>query len=269
MTQEAKAKMFLEMHRNTFILPNAWDVASARIFEEEKFPAVATTSAGIAFSHGYRDGQSIPASEMLAAIQRIARALQVPVTADVENGYGDSVNTARQVWEAGAVGINLEDVTGGGAPILVQPRQQAEIIARIREAVPSLFINARTDIFLLGIGGMATQKEQAIERLRAYRAAGAHGLFAPGVKDAALIGELAAALDDAPLNILAGPGCPSLAEMKKLGAKRISVGSGPMRACLGLVTRIAKELQSSGTYQAITEGQYPYSEANRLLERKL
>jgi 2-methylisocitrate lyase-like PEP mutase family enzyme len=206
---------------------------------------------------------------MLSAIQRIARAVQVPVTADVENGYGDPVNTARQVWEAGAVGINLEDVMGDGEPVLVNPEQQAETIRRIREAVPGLFINARTDIFLLAIGDMATQKAQAIERLRAYRAAGAHGLFAPGVKDASLIGELVSALDGSPLNILAGPGCPSLAEMKKLGAKRISVGSGPMRACLGLVTRIAQELQNSGTYQTMTEGQYPYSEANRLLDRRM
>jgi 2-methylisocitrate lyase-like PEP mutase family enzyme len=269
MTQEDKAKMFLEMHRNTFILPNAWDVASARIFEEEKFPAIATTSAGIAFSHGYRDGQRIPAAEMLSAIQRIARALHIPVTADIENGYNDPVNTARRVWEAGAVGINLEDVMGDGEPVLVQPQQQAETIRRIRQAVPGLFINARTDIFLLGIGDMATQKAQAIERLRAYRAAGAHGLFAPGVKDAALIRELVSLLEDAPLNILAGPGCPPLGEMRKLGVKRVSVGSGPMRACLGLVTRIARELQDSGTYQTMTEGQYPYSEANRLLERRL
>jgi 2-methylisocitrate lyase-like PEP mutase family enzyme len=269
MTQEDKAKMFLEIHRNTFILPNAWDVASARIFEEEKFPAIATTSAGIAFSLGYRDGQRIPPEEMLAAVRRIARALQAPVTADVENGYGDAVTTARQVWEAGAVGINLEDVMGDGEPVLVKPEQQAETIRRIRETVPGLFVNARTDIFLLGIGDMATQKAQAIERLRAYRAAGAQGLFAPGVKDAAVIRELVSALEGAPLNILAGPGSPSLGEAKKLGVKRISVGSGPMRACLGLITRIAQELQNSGTYQAITEGQYLYSEANRLLERKL
>jgi 2-methylisocitrate lyase-like PEP mutase family enzyme len=266
MTQEDKAKMFLEIHRNTFILPNAWDVASARIFEEEKFPAIATTSAGIAFSLGYRDGQRIPPEEMLAAVRRIARALQAPVTADVEN---DAVTTARQVWEAGAVGINLEDVMGDGEPVLVKPEQQAETIRRIRETVPGLFVNARTDIFLLGIGDMATQKAQAIERLRAYRAAGAQGLFAPGVKDAAVIRELVSALEGAPLNILAGPGSPSLGEAKKLGVKRISVGSGPMRACLGLITRIAQELQNSGTYQAITEGQYLYSEANRLFERKL
>lgn len=260
--------MFDAMHVNTFILPNAWDVASARIFEEEKFPAVGTTSAGVAFSLGYRDGQRIPASEMLAAIRRIAGALDVPVTADVEAGYGDPISTAEKVWECGAVGINLEDVTGEDESAQVPLDRQVDVIQGIKKAVPDLFVNARTDIFLQGIGPEETRVTAAIERLKAYRQAGANCLFAPGVKDPTVIAELVSAIDG-PLNMLAGPGFPSLAGMKELGVKRVSVGSGPMRACLGLITRIARELQTSGTYQAIMDGQYPYSEANRLLERKL
>ena len=268
MTQEDKARMFAAMHVNTFILPNAWDVASARIFEEEKFLAVGTTSAGIAFSLGYRDGQRIPAKEMLAVVGRIANALQAPVTADIEAGYEDPVATARQAWEAGAVGINLEDAVGDDEPSLTKLEDQVKVIRQVKQAAPKLVVNARTDVYLLGIGDESTSLAVATERLNAYRAAGADCLFAPGLKDKNIMGKLVSAVDG-PLNILAGPGSPTLAEMTKLGVKRISVGSGPMRACLGLVTRIAQELQDSGSFQAITEGQYPYSEANRLLERKL
>ena len=268
MTQEEKARMFAALHVNTFVLPNAWDAASARIFEEEKFQAIGTTSAGVAFAMGYRDGQRIPAEEMLSVVRRIARAVDVPVSADVEAGYGDPVGTAQRAWEAGAVGINLEDVTGDEESTQIPINRQVDVIRRIREAVPDLVINARTDIFLMGIGEEASRLFRAIERLKAYSEAGAQCVFAPGLKDSGLIRQLTAAVNT-PLNILAGPGFPTLKEMKELGVKRVSLGSGPMRACLGVVTRIARELQNSGTYQAITEGQYPYSEANRLFERKL
>lgn len=268
MTQKEKARMFAALHVNTFLLPNAWDVASARIFEEEKFQAVGTTSAGVAFAMGYRDGQRIPANEMLSVVRRIAKAVDAPVSADVEAGYGDPVRTAEQAWEAGAVGINLEDVTGDDESTQIPIDQQAEVIGRIRAAVPDLVVNARTDIFLMGIGEEESRLTRTIERLQAYAQAGAQCVFAPGLKDSRLMRQLTAALQT-PLNLLAGPGLPNLKEMKDLGVKRVSLGSGPMRACLGLVTRIAQELQNSGTYQAITEGQYPYSEANRLFERKL
>jgi 2-methylisocitrate lyase-like PEP mutase family enzyme len=268
MTQEDKARMFEAIHLNTFILPNAWDVASGRIFEEERFPAVGTTSAGIAFAMGYADGERIPFSEMLMVIGRLAHALEVPVTADVEAGYQDPVATAQRVWEAGAVGINLEDVAGGEDGTEVSPDRQAEIIRQIRKAVPALVVNARTDIFLRSVGEEEARLPTAIERLRLYREAGAQCVFAPGLKSKKAIGELVSSVD-APVNILAGPGFPTVTEMRTLGVKRVSIGSGAMRACLGLVTRIAKELQNSGTYQAITDGQYPYSEVNRLLERKL
>jgi 2-methylisocitrate lyase-like PEP mutase family enzyme len=268
MTQEEKARMFAALHVNTFVLPNAWDAASARIFEEEKFQAIGTTSAGIAFAMGYPDGQRIPRDEMLTVVHRIAKSVGVPVSADVEAGYGDPVVTAQKAWDAGAVGINLEDVAGDEETTHIPLDQQAEVIRRIRAAVPDLVVNARTDIFLMGIGEEKSRLNRTIERFEAYAEAGAHCVFAPGLKDSILISRLTSALKT-PLNILAGPGLPNLKEMKDLGVKRVSLGSGPMRACLGLVTRIAQELQNSGTYQAITDGQYPYSEANRLFERKL
>jgi 2-methylisocitrate lyase-like PEP mutase family enzyme len=268
MTQEEKARMFAALHVDTFVLPNAWDVASARIFEEEKFQAVATTSAGIAYAMGHADGQRISPDDMIGVVRRIAKAVALPVSADVEGGYGDPLTTAQRAWEAGAVGINLEDMAGDEASAQVPIERQAELIRRIREAVPALVVNARTDTFLASIGEEESRFSRALERLQVYGEAGAQCVFAPGLKNAGVIKQLTAALKT-PLNILAGPGFPSVKEMKDLGVKRISLGSGPMRACLGLIARIAQELQNSGTYQAITEGQYPYSEANRLLERKL
>jgi 2-methylisocitrate lyase-like PEP mutase family enzyme len=268
MTQQDKARLFQAIHTNPFLLPNAWDVASARIFEGEKFAAIGTTSAGIAFSLGYADGQRIPATEMITAIRRIANSVEAPVTADIEAGYGDPVTVARQVWEAGAVGINLEDVIGEQERTLVRLEQQADVIRRIRDAVPDLFVNARTDIFLLNVGDEQSKLEKTIERLQAYQKAGASGAFAPGVTNSRTISEIARAVE-IPLNVLAAPGSPSLNELRKLGVKRVSVGSGPMRACLGLITRMAQEFKNTGTYQTMIDGQYPYSEANRLFARPM
>jgi 2-methylisocitrate lyase-like PEP mutase family enzyme len=268
MTQQDKAQLFKAVHTNPFLLPNAWDVASARIFETEKFAAIGTTSAGIAFSLGYADGQRIPATEMIMAIRRIANSVEAPVTADIEAGYGDPVTIARQVWEAGAVGINLEDVTGEEERTQIRLEQQTEVIRRVRDAVPELFINARTDIFMMNVGDEQSKLEKTIDRLQAYQKAGASGAFAPGVKNSQTIRKIAGALE-IPLNVLAAPGSPSLSELRELGVKRVSVGSGPMRACLGLITRMAQEFKNSGTYQTMIDGQYPYSEANRLFARPL
>jgi len=160
------------------VLPNAWDVASARVVEESGFKAVATSSAGIAFSLGHPDGQKIPREEMLAAIARIAKAVKVPVTADVESGYGktpeDASRTARAVLDAGAVGMNLED-TIGGSSALVDLALQLEKIRAVREMgsrlkIP-LVLNARTDVYLLQIGDRqsATMKPFAVSALFARR----------------------------------------------------------------------------------------------------
>lgn len=253
------------------VLPNAWDVASARIFEDAGFPAIGTTSAGIAASLGYPDGQRIPRGEMLSVVARIARAVSVPVTADVEAAYGltvqDVVATARAVVESGAVGLNLEDVTGDDENGLVDIALQMEKIQAIHDAsaemgVP-LVINARTDIYLLGIGDPATRLARTVQRLNGYRQAGADCLFAPAVRDAETIDQLVRKLDG-PLNVLAGPGMPAVAELERLGVARMSVGSGPMRATLGLTQRIAKELREEGACRLMLEGAMPYAEMNAL-----
>ena len=272
-SQTNKAIQFRQLHRGpgVLILPNAWDVASARIFEDAGFPAIATTSAGIAFSLGYPDGQRIPREEMLARIGRIARAVHVPVTADIEAGYGSSADavaaTTLELIQAGAVGMNLEDASGNPDEPLIDLQLAAEKIKAAREAAARLHVqvvvNARTDVYLLPRGDPYANYSEALRRLVAYREAGADCVFAPGLKDADTIGRLVKAVN-CPLNILAGPGTPSIPELEKLGVARVSLGSGPMRATLGVLRRAAEELRTSGTYGAM-EGAVPYAEVNKLL----
>jgi 2-methylisocitrate lyase-like PEP mutase family enzyme len=256
------AETLRALHRPTLVLPNAWDVASARIFEESGFPAIGTTSAGIAFTLGYPDGEKLARGEMIEVVARIARAVKIPVTADVEAGYGDAVETARAVWAAGAVGMNLED-TAGSNDLLDLP----SMIREIRRATPKMLLNARTDIFLNQIGEEATRFDRAVERLNAYRDAGADCLFAPGVRDAATIEKLVKVLKG-PLNILAVAGTPPVPELKSLGVARVSIGSGAMRATLGLTDRIARELRDHGTFRSLVEGAIPYPQVNQLLGRR-
>lgn len=268
-----KAEAFRAMHSEgeVLLLPNVWDVASARIVEEAGFPAIATTSAGIAFAQGFPDGQKIPPERMLAAIADIASAVKVPVTADVEAGYGgkpeDAARTARNVIEAGAVGMNFEDATGDAAHPLTDLQLQLERIAAIRETGASLgvplVLNARTDVYLLQVGDPANRYEDALRRLRAFRDAGADCVFVPGLTQRETIARFVADLQ-CPLNILAVPGSPSVSELKALGVRRISLGSGPMRAALGLLRRLAQELKTAGTFAAM-EGAPSHAEINKLM----
>jgi 2-methylisocitrate lyase-like PEP mutase family enzyme len=275
MDQQEKAELFRGLHSNgrVLLLPNVWDVASARIIEESGFEAIATTSAGIAFSLGYPDGQRISRQEMLAVVARIARGVNVPVTADVEAGYGngpeDAAQTARAVIAAGAIGMNLEDVDGESGQSLVDLPLQLEKIRAVREAAESLAVplvlNARTDVYLLQVGDPAKRYGEAVRRLRAFRDAGADCVFLPGVRDAATIGRLVADLQ-CPLNILAGPDSPPVPELQKLGVARASLGSGPARAALGLLRRVADEVRTKGTYTAMEDAP-SHAEMNRILQR--
>jgi len=272
--QAAKAEALRAMHAgaNVLLLPNAWDAASARILEEAGFPAIATTSAGIAFAHGYPDGQKIPADHMIRAIAQIAMAVKVPVTADVEAGYGEQPehagHTARRVIAAGAVGMNFEDARGDARQPLVDLPLQLEKIRAIRETADKqgvrLVVNARTDVYLLPVGDPAKRYDEAVRRLSAFRDAGADCVFVPGLRDAATIRRLVADLR-CPVNVLAIPGSPSVAELASLGVRRISLGSGPMRATLGLLRRLAEELKTLGTYRTM-EGAPSHAEMNELMK---
>jgi 2-methylisocitrate lyase-like PEP mutase family enzyme len=269
--QAAKANLFRDLHRGPkiLVLPNAWDVASARILENAGVAAIATTSAGVAFTLGYPDGQKISRGEMLSVVARIAAKVKIPVTADVEAGYGnrpeDAALTARALIEAGAVGLNLEDRTDDRR--LVDLSLQLEKIAAVRETsrmmgVP-LVLNARTDVYLLELGKAESRFAETLNRLIAFREAGADSLFAPGIRDLEVISRLVRELQN-PLNILCGPGSPSIPELQRIGVARVSLGSSTMRATLGLVQRMAQELQTTGTYNAL-EGAPSHAEVNNLL----
>lgn len=274
MTESAlreKAERLRQLHRTgrPLILPNAWDAGSAVVFAAAGYPALATSSAGIAFAAGHPDGERMPRDAMIAAVGRIAARVAVPVSADMEAGYGatpeDVADTVRGVVAAGAVGINLEDGLDGGGL-----RDPADMLARLRAAraaadaagVP-LFLNARTDVFWQQIGPEDQRLALAVERLRAYRDAGADGLFVPGRMDLPTIRALAAATD-LPLNILGGAGMPSIPELASAGVARVTVGSGPMRAAMGVVRAIAEELAGPGTYERILGVAIPYPDLNAL-----
>jgi len=274
--QAEKAGRLRRLHvgPRILILANAWDVISARMVEDAGFPAVASTSAGVAAVLGYPDGQRTPRREMLEFVGRIARAVSVPVTADMEAGYcttpTEMAEMAREVVAAGIVGLNLEDVTGDDESSQVEIGLQAEKIAAVREASAvagvSLVINARTDIYLMPIGPAETRFERTVERLRSYRNAGADCVFAPGIRDRETIGKLVRAVD-APLNILLQPGGPGVRELEQLGVARASIGSGAMRSALGTARKFFKALSEYQEHAQLLDGAVPYDEVNRLLGR--
>lgn len=271
MTQALKAHRLRELHQGSaiLVLPNAWDCASARIVEELGFPAIATTSAGIAFSFGYPDGQRISREEMIFMVKRIAACVQLPVTADLEAGYDGIAQTASDLIQAGAVGLNLEDLVGDDATALVPLEEQVEKIRTVRrigrESNVEIVINARTDIYLAQIGEPAGRFEHACNRLRAYIDAGADCLFVPGVKDEKLIRQFVETLQF-PLNVLATAGTPPVSRLQELGVARVSMGSGLARAALGAARRAAEELRLQGTYGQMLGSAIPYAELNSLFE---
>jgi 2-methylisocitrate lyase-like PEP mutase family enzyme len=273
MDKRAKAELFQQLHLGPEILVvlNAWDAASARVFEHAGAKAVATGSAGIAFSHGYADNEAIPRDVILDATREIVRSVDVPVTADILSGLGQSVDavvaTVKEVIAMGAVGVNVEDGSDTGGVHLFDIEEQAEKIRAIRKAVDEsripIVINARTDGFWLKIGDEKARLAESIRRANRYREAGAHCLFVPSVIDKATIRTLVREIDG-PINILTVPGCPPIPELQELGVRRVSEGSGPMRATMMLARHIAQELLTTGTYTRFHADAVPYPEANRL-----
>jgi 2-methylisocitrate lyase-like PEP mutase family enzyme len=221
MEQSERADLLRRLHLEPplLVLPNAWDVASARaLVALDGCRALATTSAAVARALGWEDGERAPVAEMVEAARRIAAAVDVPVTADLERGYGDPVGTARAAWDVGLVGLNVEDSTREG---IVPLDEQVGVIAAIRAEVPELVINARVDVFLrIGAGDVA----EAAERANAYLAAGAdctYPILAPVESIAALVHRI-----DGPVNVIAQPGTPGRAELEELGVARLTWGSG-------------------------------------------
>ena len=266
-----KAEALRRLHAGprVLVLANAWDAASARLIEAAGAPAIASSSAGVAFALGYPDGQRIARAEMLDMIRRIARVVRVPVSADVEAGYGTTAQaaaeTARGVVAAGAVGMNLEDADEGR---LLPLEGQVERVRAARAAGESagvpLVINARTDVFGTDDFPSAQRPAEAVRRANAYLVAGADCAFVPFVTDRDLIGRLAREIKG-PLNVLATPDSPPVAELEGLGVRRVSVGGGLARAAYGRARRVAIEIQEKGTFESLREETISYAEMQRLL----
>lgn len=276
--QKEKAEEFRSLHyaRKILVLPNAWDVPSARVFEDAGFPAIATSSAALAISVGYPDGEKMRKEELFSVVKKIAGVLSVPLSVDIESGFGASIDsltdTIRRVIEAGAVGINIEDISDFEKKTLLPVEKQVERIRAVRTASDSLGIpllmNARTDAYRFGAGDERARLDAAIRRERAYEAAGADCLYPIGLTDRESILTFVKAVSK-PMNIMARKGTPTITELQEMGVKRLSLGPGPMYATMGLLRKIAQELKEKGTYETLLTGAITFDELNALsLPRK-
>ena len=254
-----RAHLFRKMHDRSgiLVLPNAWDAASARIFERAGFSAIATTSGGIAWSLGYADGERISRDEVVAATERIARAVDVPVTADIESGYGanaaEVAETVRAIIGAGAIGINLEDSLPSGA--LRDAAAAAERIRTARDAAAGagipIVINARTDAWLHGFGANDSERfDETIRRAKMYLAAGADCIYPIGLGDRATFAALVKELD-APINVGARPGLPDVAELARIGIARVSTATRFATLTLSALDRAARALHDDGRFDGL------------------
>lgn len=271
--QQERAEQFRRLHHETplLVLPNIWDAASARIVAQAGFPAIATTSSGVATALGYRDGQQISREMLIEALARITRVVECPVTADIEAGYGNSIEdvlqTVKAVIETGVVGFNIEDSLKHQEKTLADISFQVELLQALRELATSMevpfVINARVDVFLLAIGEPESRFEHAVRRANAYLQAGADCIYPIGTLDSATIANLVKAIKG-PINILGGPPMPTLPELEQLGVARVSLAGGLMRSALGHVRTIARELLEHGTYTSLNAEALPGSEFRSL-----
>lgn len=258
-SQRAKAAVLLSLHKDgIFVVPNAWDAGSAAMIAKAGAPVIGTTSAGVSWSLGRPDGQHISRKEAADVVARIVATVDVPVTADIEGGYGSDVSdvavTVSAVIGAGAVGINLEDsgAPGGG---LFDAAAQARRIRAARSAAAEaglgeLVINARTDVFLFRIGEAEGRLDDVLARASIYAEAGADSLFVPGLLDLATLAELTSKVR-LPVNVMAGPGAPDVAALRAAGVRRVSLGQAVAQAAYTLARKAAAEALSSGTFDTI------------------
>jgi 2-methylisocitrate lyase-like PEP mutase family enzyme len=273
--QAAKAEKFRAMHRGPrlLLMANAWDAITARLFEAEGYAAVATTSGGVSWALGYADGEAAPWDEVVGQTARIARAVSVPVTADIEAGFGDTPEAVGRsiadIVGAGAVGVNLEDGLKGTTPM----RTVEDAAARIRAAreaakaagVP-IVINARTDLYIKNIGDEAGRFDEAVTRARAYLAAGADCFYPIALRDTQTIGRLVQALN-APVNINVRAGYPGVAELEALGVRRITTATQLTLVALEATRRVVREIKETGQFNAINPG-IAHPEMQQLMAKK-
>jgi 2-methylisocitrate lyase-like PEP mutase family enzyme len=256
---------FRNLHRGPglLLLPNAWDAVTARLIESLGAQAIATTSAGLAWSRGYPDGNALPEEQLIAAIRDIARVIRVPLTVDIEAGYSDDPAAAARlvarVLAVGVVGINIED--GERSPDLLCKK-----IAAIRDQAHSgadVFINARTDVYLRGVARGEAATAEVIRRASRYHAAGCDGLFVPGLATADAMAAISAAIAPMPLNVMAVPNLPPLDTLEKSGVRRLSAGSSIAQAAIGRTSHLVSAFLA-GTMSGMFDASADYGAVNRL-----
>lgn len=262
--------LFHKLHSgpDPLILVNAWDAASARIVERAGAKAIGTTSAGVAWALGYADGERMPVDELLAACARICRVASVPVTVDIERGFGSSTqavcDVVRALIDMGVAGINIEDGTLPGTRQLAPPEILCERIEALRRLDARFFINARTDTYFVANDDPAARYEDTLRRARLYESAGADGIFVPGMASLEEIAGVAGAVA-LPVNVYAGhTKAPAIEVLAGAGARRISLGCGPLQAALGLLGRIAAEAFDNGNFRTMSAEMLPAGEINAL-----
>jgi 2-methylisocitrate lyase-like PEP mutase family enzyme len=272
--QKEKAELFLKYHhdKEILVLLNSWDIGSSKLIEACGYKAVATTSMGIAASLGYPDCEVIQLPEMIEVITGIINAVEVPVTVDIEAGYGNNLNeiidSAKKIIATGIVGINIEDSIDLN-PVLIDEMEFCERISAIRALSDSmdfhLVINARTDSFYTSTGSTQEKLSESIRRGNKYREAGADCIFVQPVWEKETIATLVKEIN-APINVLANPTIgagvtPSISELQDLGVARVSLGSGLMKATLALIKKVANELSEKGTYNILLDTLTPLPDA--------
>jgi 2-methylisocitrate lyase-like PEP mutase family enzyme len=271
--QVKRAQALRALHRPPpiLLLPNAWDLISARIFADTGYPAIATTSGGVAWALGYADGEKTPWAEVVDATARIAAAVSVPVTADIEAGYGKTPEeVARHVVEiaqAGVAGVNLEDGVGGGLRTIEDAAARIAAARRaVSEAGLDLVINARTDVYLHGSGDAAAKRDEAIRRARAYLAAGADCIYVFALTELAAISAITRALA-APVNIVGRAGTPPLAALESAGVARVSIAAGATLVAASMLQQLAKDLRAKGDF-GMLEHRMTRAEAQQLFAQR-
>ena len=263
-------QVFRRLHDgpDILLLPNAWDAGSARLIESLGAKAIATTSAGLAWSRGYSDGDMLSLEVLLAATREIQRVIRVPLTIDIEGGYSDNPDSVAQVVrgiiDAGAVGINIED--GAGSPDLLCRKIEAARQMSASTGV-DLFINVRTDVYLRALAASDSAVEEVVRRAERYRAAGCDGIFVPGLVNGAAIEVVAAAIDPLPLNIMLMPDLPPATVLRTQGVRRLSAGAAIAQAALGITRRLTTDFLA-GSVDEMFAIAVEYSATNQLFQRE-
>ena len=262
-------KVFHSLHAGPelLILPNAWDGGSARVIEAAGAKAIATSSAAVAWGHGYPDGQFLPFERVIATVEDIARAVRVPVTADIESGYAASASEIDEpiarVIGAGAVGVNIED--GEASPDLLCAKIERAKSVAARAGI-DLWINARIDIYLRKLATGQAAFDESVRRAGLYKAAGADSIFVPGLSDESSIGQMVP-LVGVPFNVLAWPGTPDAAKLKALGVRRLSAGGHLGRAALDRTYLLAKAFLAEGRVETLVTPPATVPNLNELMSR--